>query len=206
MDKQLKPPLKGLVLAGGRSIRMGSDKGLLSWHGKEQRYHMADLLQRLCHTVFISCRHDQLEEIDALYNPLPDSVPGLGPIAGILAAFGHDAHSAWLVTACDLPLLDEQTLQYLINQRNPEFIATTYKSPHDGLPEPLITIWEPASYPVLQQFAARGITCPRKVLLNSAASIIEPINPRALLNANTPADAEQVNRLLQEKRILPDAR
>jgi molybdopterin-guanine dinucleotide biosynthesis protein A len=43
-----QPLLNGLVLAGGKSRRMGTDKGVMQWHGKEQRYYMADLLQNLC--------------------------------------------------------------------------------------------------------------------------------------------------------------
>ena len=185
---------------------MGTDKGVLAWHGTEQRYHMAGLLQRLCHAVFLSCRSDQQAAINPRYPSLTDGKPGLGPAGGILTAFGHDPSSAWLVTACDLPLLDAETLQYLIRHRNPHSLATTFKSPHDGLPEPLVTIWEPASYPVLQRFAAQGITCPRKVLLNSKVTIIEPIYPDALRNANTPADAETVQQLLHKQSMLPDAR
>ncbi|MBE7170671.1 MAG: NTP transferase domain-containing protein [Williamsia sp.] len=205
MDIQQTPALNGLVLAGGKSIRMGTDKALLDWHGIEQRYYMAGLLQRLCNTVFISCRSDQQSGIDPHYPVLADSKPGLGPMSGILTAFGHDPQCAWLVTACDLPLLDMDTLQYLIRHRHPQSIATTFRSPHDGLPEPLITIWEPASFPVLQQFAAQGITCPRKVLLNSPVAILEPPHAASLLNANTPADAEKVRQLLQEKLTVPDA-
>lgn len=201
-----KNALNGLVLAGGKSVRMGTDKGALIWHGKEQRYYMADLLRTLCRTVFISCRPEQQGEIDPAYPILPDRVQGLGPAAGILTAFEYDRHSAWLVVACDLPLLDAATLQCLIQQRDPSSIATTFKSPHDGLPEPLVTIWEQASHPVLVQFAAQGITCPRKVLLNSRVNMIEPPCPEALLNANTPADAEKVHRLLQEKPTLTYAR
>lgn len=205
MDAE-KMGLNGLVLAGGKSVRMGTDKGALVWHGKEQRSYMADLLRPLCRTVFISCRPDQQGEIDPAYSILPDRVQGLGPAAGILTAFGYDPHSAWLVVACDLPLLDAATLQFLIQHRDPASIATTFRSPHDGLPEPLVTIWEPASHPVLVQFAAQGITCPRKVLLNSRVNLTEPLYPEALLNANTPADAEKVHRLLQENPTLTYAR
>ena len=54
-------PLYGLVLAGGRSTRMGQDKSLISYHGKAQREYMADLLGQWCSRTFISCRGDQVE-------------------------------------------------------------------------------------------------------------------------------------------------
>lgn len=50
------PPVNGLVLAGGRSLRMGRDKGAIAWHGKPQREYAADMLKNLCGEVFISCR------------------------------------------------------------------------------------------------------------------------------------------------------
>ena len=45
------PSINGLVLAGGKSTRMGTAKDLLNWHGKEQRYFAADLLAPFCDEV-----------------------------------------------------------------------------------------------------------------------------------------------------------
>src|SRR4051812_47661865 len=55
----IKKPLNGLVLAGGKSERMGRDKTRINWHGKEQCYYISDLLKPFCSEVFISCRHEQ---------------------------------------------------------------------------------------------------------------------------------------------------
>ena len=54
-----------MVIAGGKSKRMGFDKGTIEWHAKEQRYYAADLLKELCGEVFISCRPEQEKDIDA---------------------------------------------------------------------------------------------------------------------------------------------
>lgn len=196
------PATNGLVLAGGKSKRMGSDKGLMDWHGKEQRYYVADLLKSFCEEVFISCRADQEKEIDTNYKTLSDTFLNLGPYGGILSALRSDRSKAWLVVACDLPLLDERTIKYLVDERNPESMATTFESPHDGLPEPLITIWEPQSYPVLLEFLGRGYTCPRKVLINSDKTILKPPYPEALMNVNTPEDAERAKKELNLDKIL----
>lgn len=192
-----KPKLQGLVLAGGQSLRMGRDKGALNWHGKEQRYYMADLLQNFCEDVFISCRPEQQAELNKEYKAVADTFMGLGPYGAILSAFREQPDAAWLVVACDLPLLDRSTLQQLTEQRNSAAIATTFESPHDSFPEPLITIWEPKSYPVLLSFLAQGYTCPRKVLLNSEVNLLKPRNPDALRNVNTPEELQQVKQLLR---------
>ncbi|QBJ88256.1 molybdenum cofactor guanylyltransferase [Chryseobacterium gleum] len=193
------PKLNGLVLAGGKSQRMGSPKDKMNWHGKEQRYYAADLLAPFCDEVFISCRQDQLENFDPNYNALTDTFLNMGPFGGILSALRSQRDAAWLVVACDLPLLDEKSLEFLIENRNIEKAATTYESPFDGLPEPLITIWEPKSYPLLLNFLGSGITCPRKVLINSDTLILKPGNPDSLMNVNTPEDREKAQEILRKQ-------
>lgn len=191
------PSLNGLVLAGGKSRRMGTPKDLLNWHGKEQRYFAADLLAPFCEEVFISCRQDQLEDFNPDYHALTDTFLNMGPFGGILSALRSQRDKAWLVVACDLPLLDKKSLEFLISSRDSTKAATTYESPFDGLPEPLITIWEPKSYPLLLNFLGIGNTCPRKVLINSDTLILKPQNPDALMNVNTPEDAEKAQNILK---------
>ncbi|SEH37868.1 NTP transferase domain-containing protein [Chryseobacterium culicis] len=192
------PQLNGLVLAGGKSVRMGNPKDKINWHGKEQKYYAADLLAPFCDEVYISCRQDQLENFNSEYNALTDTFLQMGPFGGILSALRSQRDKAWLVVACDLPLLDKNSLEFLIQSRDPEKAATTYESPFDGLPEPLITIWEPKSYPLLLNFLGTGNTCPRKVLLNSDTLILKPANPDALMNVNTPEDMKKAQELLRK--------
>ena len=196
--QQAKFVLNGLVLAGGKSERMGFDKGGVNWHGKEQRYHIADMLKPFCKDIFISCRADQQEEIETGYSSLADTFTGLGPYGAILSAFRENPDKAWFVIACDLPLLTEKTLTYLIDNRNGSSIATAYQSSFDDFPEPLITIWEPKSYPVLLSFLAQGYSCPRKVLINSDITLLNTPHPDDLTNVNTPEDLEKVKLLLQQ--------
>jgi len=202
LEKQMEKSvgtLNGLVLAGGKSLRMGYDKSSIEWHGKEQRYYMADLLKQYCDEIFISCRADQQNEVDSHYKTLPDTFVDLGPYGAILSAFREKPDAAWLVVACDLPLLDIETLQYLVAHRNPSAVATTFESPFDGLPEPLITIWEPKAYPVLLSFLSQGYTCPRKALRNNDVHIIKAENADALMNVNTQDELEKVKNILLRK-------
>lgn len=194
------PKLNGLVLAGGKSERMGTDKGAIDWHGKEQRYWLADLLGGFCEDVFISCRLEQAEGFDSPYKTLPDTFLGIGQYGGILTALQRDREKAWLVVACDLPLLGKGTLEELIAGRNPEGFATAFVNPEtDNLPEPLIAIWEPESYKVLLHFLGEGITCPRKAIIKTEhKTLLESNDPQTLMNANTPEDAEKAREILSE--------
>jgi molybdopterin-guanine dinucleotide biosynthesis protein A len=198
--QQAKPILNGLVLAGGKSTRMGFDKGAVNWYGKEQRYYMADLLKKHCDKVYISCRDaEQQKEIDLKYLSMPDTFTGLGPYGAILSAFRENPDRAWLVIACDLPLVDAGVIEHLVDNRNTATIATAFQSQQDQFPEPLITIYEPKSYSLLLQFLAQGYSCPRKVLINSDITLLQSPKEDALANVNTPDELDRIKRVLHTK-------
>ena len=183
-------PLKGLVLAGGQSTRMGTDKGLLNYHGKSQREFVFELLNEVCTETFISCRENQIDEI--AFPGITDKFVGLGVYGAILSAFQHDPNAAWLVVACDMPLLDASALAQLKTERNLAKIATAFYNSETQFPDPLLTIYEPKAYQTLLNFLALGYSCPRKVLINSDIQIIMPQNQLILSNANTADEAEKI--------------
>ncbi len=192
-----RPPLYGLVLAGGKSQRMGRDKGLIDYHGKPQREYSADLLTHFCERTFLSCRPDQVAEMGSGYPAIADTFAGLGPFGAILSAFREYPDHAWLVIATDLPLLDQTALAQLVAKRNISKVATAFHSPVTGFPEPLIAVWEPRSYPVLLQFLSQGYSCPRKALINSDIELVEAANPEVLKNVNHPEELKAVREKLK---------
>ncbi|MEM7109801.1 MAG: NTP transferase domain-containing protein [Bacteroidota bacterium] len=185
-----KPLLNGLVLAGGKSTRMGRDKGEINYNGKPQREYMGDILSNLCKETFISKRSNI--ELRSNYAFIEDTFTGLGPYGGILSAFRKDPNVAWLSVACDIPRLDEPTLQQLVNHRDTSKVATCFHNPEINFPEPLITIWEPCAYQHLLYFLSLGYACPRKVLINCDVNSVELDRPEVLTNVNTP---EEYNRM-----------
>ncbi|MBS0379863.1 MAG: NTP transferase domain-containing protein [Proteobacteria bacterium] len=183
------PPLYGLVLAGGRSSRMGADKAALAYQGRSQLERTMELIAPHVARAFVSVRRGQASDpLRARYAQIEDRQEELGPLAGILAAQETHPQAAWLVLACDLPRLDAATLAHLVAARDPAQPATAYRSSHDGLPEPLCAIYEPASHAALAQFAASGRNCPRKFLIGARVPLVEEPHPHALDNVNTPAD------------------
>lgn len=195
-----RPPLYGLVLAGGKSTRMGRDKSLIDYHGKPQREHAADLLTHFCERVFLSGRPEQTEELSGgNYPAIADSFTGLGPFGAILSAFRVHPDAAWLVVATDLPLLDQTTLAQLVAKRNLSKVATAFNSPVNQFPEPLIAVWEPRSYPILLQFLAQGYSCPRKALINSDVELVDAADPDALMNVNHPEELAAIMERLERR-------
>ena len=184
--------LRGLVLAGGRSSRMGSDKAaLVHPDGRTLLRRCHDLLREAgCETIAISLRHDQqipvgLDGVEIVRDPEGAS---LGPIAGIVAGMRLDPAADWLVLACDLPRLDAATLAHLVESKQADEKFLAYRSEFDGLPEPLCTLYSQAALPVLEQAQADDFRCPRKILIRNDCRLLEPVTPRALDNANTPED------------------
>ena len=192
-----RPPLRGLVLAGGQSQRMHTDKGRLHYQpGHEQRAVAAALLADVCQDVFVSCRAEQAADLPPGLVPLPDQFLDLGPLGGILSAFRHDPNAAWLVLACDLPFLSAATLRQLLAGRHPGRLATAFQSPESEFPEPLITVFEPRAYPELLRFLSLGYACPRKMLINSDIALLPSPAGQELRNVNTPEQREAALREL----------
>ncbi|HKX98188.1 MAG TPA: NTP transferase domain-containing protein [Steroidobacteraceae bacterium] len=190
-------PLFGLLLAGGRSSRMRSDKAALAYGARPHLAESFDLLARHVGKAFVSVRADQAAEpLRARYPQLLDGNMGRGPIAGIIAAQARHPEAAWLVLACDLPFLDDATLASLIARRDADRLATAFASRHDGLPEPLCAIYEPASRAAILAHVAGGRDCPRKFLVENDILLLDPVSPAALDNANTPEDAAAARAVL----------
>jgi molybdopterin-guanine dinucleotide biosynthesis protein A len=190
----MKPPLHGLILAGGRSARMGRDKAtLLHSDGRTLARRCADLLvQAGCQTVVISLRQDQevpagLEDLLIVRDPVGES---LGPMVGMVTGMKQAPQATWLVVACDLPRLDVSSLSHLVDSLQPGEKFLAYRSEFDGLPEPLCALYTAEALPVLAAAQAADFRCPRKILIREDCRVLEPISPRALENANTPEDWE----------------
>jgi molybdopterin-guanine dinucleotide biosynthesis protein A len=176
----------GLVLAGGHSVRMGTDKGLLDYKGKPQREYMFDLLSNVCEQVFTSCRTEQ--NVPGFLHPIADHFDYEGPINGILSGIQTHPDKAWLVIAVDMPFVDLPALEVLLSNRDKNKLATCFLNEAENFPEPLLTIWEPAAYPQLGAYAAAGNISPRMFLESNPIKTVKPADKKILLNINYPKD------------------
>ena len=192
MSSTAAPPIFGLILAGGSSSRMHRDKAALVYEGKVQLDRAFELARRHVARVFVSLRPSQIAESTRANKPqIVDSVEGKGPLIGIRSAMAAYPDAAWLVLACDLPFLSDEAIEQILAARDPTALATAYRSTHDGLPEPLCAIWEPAAAAPITAFQNTGADCPRKFLIRHGARLIDPSDRRALDNVNTPDEYAQ---------------
>lgn len=187
----LKRPLYGLILAGGKSKRMGHDKGKIEYHGVTQTQYLSEVLNKSCEKIFVSCRGEQADEDHIRELPqITDRFKDMGPLGGILSAMTDYPEARWVVVACDLPYIDSSVIEQLIEESDPLKVASSFINPEKKWAEPLCTIYEPKAYMKFMKVLGLKKYCPRKVLLNSNVKIIWPKNEKALINANTPHDYE----------------
>ncbi|MGJ8725325.1 MAG: NTP transferase domain-containing protein [Roseibacillus sp.] len=195
-------PLKALLLVGGKSRRMGTDKASLVFDGKT-------LLERTLATVtpqvpefYLSVAHDDTRND---FPTIPDLTPNPGPLGGIQAAFAHDPETAWLVIACDLPLFDSETLQHLLTNADPSQPATCFLNRLDGRAEPLCTIYQPAAATSLRDYLAADRRCARKFLESLSPQTFPLPNPLALDNANRPEQLHELKTLSKSGLVEKEA-
>jgi molybdenum cofactor guanylyltransferase len=182
--------LRGLVLAGGQSRRMGKDKAGLEHAGATLLDRAVKLLQVHIDNVHVSIRPDQQQDsIRRSHALIKDELADIGPAAGILAAHRAYPESAWFVVACDLPYLSDTEVSALIAARRAGHAVTAWSAVRRGEPEPLCAIYEPGN---LASFAAHvatgGRPSPKAWLKNCDAHLLISDSRRAFTNVNTPED------------------
>ena len=184
----------GVVLAGGRSTRLGQDKVRLRLpgDGRDMLARTADLLAACTDGVAISCRAPASgEAVPALpgIRSIPDAEPGLGPFGGVWAAL-RELRQPLLVLSCDLPFMDAPTLRRLIdvrNARSPETLMT------------LVSIYEPACLPFFEKAHARSLRQLNLVIPEGRQSRVAYTKAEALpfFNINFPDELERAKRMAE---------
>ncbi len=190
-----EPQLYGLVLTGGFSKRMGREKALLNFHGKPQFAYLFEMLQPFCEKVFLSCRKEQSTKFGEQYPMIFDIHDGIGPMNGLLSFLKEYPSKACLLVACDMPFVDKKIIQSLIANRQSEKIATAFKNKKD-FPDPLLTIWEPSAYNLLNQAFQNRLFSLRDILQENDCQLLQTFDDKPLLNINKPEDLETVKKEL----------
>ena len=192
-------PMKVLIMAGGKSVRMGKDKTHIHYHGKPQFAHVYSMCEEMELEPYVSCRAEQAAYFEENgFRTIADRIIDMGPLGGIASAFMHAPNHAWMVIACDVPFIDRETFSELIENRSTLHTATAFQSPFDQFPEPLIAIWEPKAFPMIMSFIGLGYSCPRKVLIQTGAKVIHAAHPEKLENVNTPDDLQDAMEQLKK--------
>ncbi len=109
-----KTEVTGIILAGGKSSRMGRDKGLCRFRGKTLVSYAIETLKPLCGRLILSA-NNRVEDYAAFgLEVLPDEVKGIGPMGGILSCLRQSDTQHNLVLSCDTPFVTTALLEFLL--------------------------------------------------------------------------------------------
>jgi molybdopterin-guanine dinucleotide biosynthesis protein A len=128
----------GIILAGGRSSRFGSNKALAELHGKKLIEHVISVMRAVFdEVVIVTNQPEQYKEFGC--KVLKDIIPDLGPVGGIATAFKYTDKSAIFVTACDMPFISADAINNILSQAE-SYSAVVARS-QNGM-EPLFALYK----------------------------------------------------------------
>lgn len=109
-----KTNITGIILAGGKSSRMGFDKGLAEISGKTSIEYVYDTLKKITDQIIVVANNDAY---DFLRLPVyEDILKGYGPLGGIYTGLTVSDTEKNLIVACDMPFVTEELLQHIIEE------------------------------------------------------------------------------------------
>ncbi|MBK7345042.1 MAG: molybdenum cofactor guanylyltransferase [Saprospiraceae bacterium] len=184
------PEIRGLVLAGGFSTRMGQDKGFLPWEGIPLIQRQLECLSTVLTSVMISCRAEQADRYRPFGELLFEDRAHHGPMSGLLTAFHHSPEHAWLLLPVDRRYMSRQHVEQLLHFRNTETIATVFQDPATRTLQPLTAIWEPRATSLLIQAWQSGQYSLRQILESNPVKTLIPADSSVLKNVNRPEDLQ----------------
>lgn len=183
--------MKVLILAAGRSKRMGRDKATIGRpDGTRQLDHLLALARKFTSDILISTNIP--EAAPPGIATLADLHPGAGPLAALEAFHSSYPGESVLLLGCDLFLLDEATLHQLIENHDPTHPATCFSNRIDHRPEPLCAIYEPTALAKAAEAIAADQCCARRFVESLDPQLLELSEPAALDNANTPGELSEI--------------
>jgi molybdopterin-guanine dinucleotide biosynthesis protein A len=108
--------LTAIILSGGKSTRMGQDKGLMEINGKPMIQYVIDNITPVCSQIIISANQDTYKKFG--YPVIKDDIADTGPAGGIVSSFPHSSNDKNLIISCDLPFVTPVFINILLNLSN----------------------------------------------------------------------------------------
>jgi molybdopterin-guanine dinucleotide biosynthesis protein A len=126
----------GYILAGGKSSRMGTDKGLLEFEGKAMIEHVIHQMKPLFEKLVIVSNNPEYEKFGL--EVIPDLIKNIGPAGGIFTALHHSDVDINFVVSCDMPFITQEAIEFVINNTNESQIVLLE---NQGKLEPLFGVY-----------------------------------------------------------------
>ena len=144
--------ITGIILAGGKSSRMGTDKGFLKLNGKLFIEHIIEVLNPLVSEVIIVSNNLNYDKFEA--KRVNDLIEDAGPLAGIYSGLSASKTEKNLVLSCDIPLINIEVLTLLVEQTDE--VSEIIQIESNGKTMPLIALYNKKCEKVFESLLNQG--------------------------------------------------
>ena len=126
MSSQQQTDITGIILAGGKSTRMGEDKSNKLYKGIPFLQHIIEAMKKVTNKIIIITNNACHTKFG--YPCFSDIVPDQGPIGGIYTALYHASTEKNMILSCDVPFITYDILNNLIKQYDPTYDIIAYQN------------------------------------------------------------------------------
>ena len=185
-----KTNITGIILAGGKSSRMGSDKGLLILNDKPFIQYSIDALKPLVSEIIIV---SDTPEYDAFgLKRITDITKDAGPVSGIYSGLEASKTELNLILSCDIPLITSEVLQQLIDAINDT--SEIIQAESNGKSMPLIALYKKCIKNTFKSFLEQDERRLRVAIksCNYKNVVLDEAFQNATLNVNTKEEFKQI--------------
>ena len=196
--------ITGIVLAGGQSRRMGFNKAEAKMHGESMLIRMIDKIKKVTPTIAVSIGAVPYPNI--LYTQISDEYPQCGPIGGIYSVLKASKTSLNLVVSCDIPLVSESLLKYIVKTATENSSIITVPIDDEGQIQMMCAVYRKEVLPFLEkQINAHAFKMKDLLDLVSVKYIeITRKHPlyveHAFMNVNNPSTLEEARNLWNNQK------
>lgn len=134
--QQIENNISGYILAGGKSSRMGSDKGLMLLNKKAVIQHAIEQLEKSVKNIFIISNNIEYEKFR--FEVIPDLIKDIGPAGGIYTALKHTHTNQNFIMSCDMPFVTTSAINFLLEKADSSQINLAI---HKNKIEPLFGLY-----------------------------------------------------------------
>ena len=192
------------ILAGGKSSRMGTDKALLEYDGKQFIEQIAEELSRFDERIIARGNNCGFNgDLEREWTVIPDLYPDHGPIGGLHAALSACESEALFVVTCDMPLIERDLVQELCEimqetdsgEERVDAYDVVISVGEGGKIHPLCGVYRKSVLPVLEEQIISDqnrVMAALKKLRVKYVTIDSSARARQLANINTPEDYEKL--------------
>lgn len=140
--------LTGIILSGGKSSRMGMEKGLVDFQGKPLISYAVSVLESIVDSIIIGANNELDSYKKFGHQVVEDEIRGIGPIGGLLSTLRHADTQKNIVISCDMPFINSELLRYLFQNMGDADVVVATQGPNKT--EPLCGVYSQKAIPIIE--------------------------------------------------------